>query len=264
MKSNPFISIIIAVYNASDLIERTMQNIQQQGYSDFELIIIDGGSSDNTGALIEPYLSTLVDHYISEPDKGIYDAWNKGIKAAKGEWICFLGAGDEFLPNALENYTTFIRNIDTGTTYLVSSMLHIVNINGKNLYDRGSAWNWTIFKKYMNIAHPGAMHHKTLFRDYGLFDSHYKIAGDYELLMRAGAHLHALFMPIYTVKMLEGGMSSGFKILKEVYRLKTQTAGIPVTIAYLDYLIALTKLKIRNIFYHFGIYLTLRNKASGK
>ncbi|MBP9970812.1 MAG: glycosyltransferase, partial [Paludibacteraceae bacterium] len=97
------ISIIIATYNASKTLNRCLDSIVSQKNSEVELIIIDGGSTDETLSVINSY-SSDIDYVLSEKDNGLYDAWNKGIKAAKGDWIMFLGADDQLLSNALEKY----------------------------------------------------------------------------------------------------------------------------------------------------------------
>ena len=93
--SNPLISVITVSYNAQHIIEKTILSIINQTYKNIEYIIIDGGSTDGTIDVIKKYDSKIT-HWISEPDKGIYDAMNKGIKLAKGEWINFMNCGDSF------------------------------------------------------------------------------------------------------------------------------------------------------------------------
>ena len=92
----PKVSIITVCYNAVDLIEDTLKSVLNQTYSDIEYIVIDGGSKDGTIDVIEKYESRIA-RFISEPDKGIYDAMNKGIALSTGEWINFMNAGDVFV-----------------------------------------------------------------------------------------------------------------------------------------------------------------------
>ena len=98
-----YISIVIATYNAGKTLCNCLNSIVTQLTDDVELVIIDGGSRDNTNSIIESYGSQIAYH-ISEPDKGIYDAWNKGVKKAKGDWIMFVGADDVLLPEAIQTY----------------------------------------------------------------------------------------------------------------------------------------------------------------
>ena len=92
-KCTPLVSIIIAVYNGANTLQDCLDSIKQQTYQNIELIIIDGGSTDATIDVLNEY-DAQISYWISEPDDGIYNAWNKGVVQAKGEWICFLGADE--------------------------------------------------------------------------------------------------------------------------------------------------------------------------
>lgn len=102
------ISIIIATYNAGSTLESCLKSIIAQKNDLIELLIIDGKSSDNTLKIVNAYRNQI-DIFISEKDKGIYDAWNKGIVLANGQWIMFIGADDILYSDVLEGYIDFIR-----------------------------------------------------------------------------------------------------------------------------------------------------------
>lgn len=109
MNNAPLITVVTVCYNAVNELEKTMLSVLNQTYDNIEYIVIDGGSKDGTVDIIEKYANRLA-YWVSEPDKGIYDAMNKGIRAAKGEWINFMNAGDEFVGwDVLER---FIPQID--------------------------------------------------------------------------------------------------------------------------------------------------------
>lgn len=91
----PMVSVVTVVFNGKDLIERTLKNVLSQDYANIEYIVIDGGSTDGTLEILRQYQSRLA-YFCSEPDRGIYDAMNKGIAVASGAWINFMNAGDEF------------------------------------------------------------------------------------------------------------------------------------------------------------------------
>lgn len=103
-------SIITVVYNSENLIERTIQSVKNQTYCNYEYIIIDGNSNDNTLKIISSY-SEVVDNLVSEKDSGIYDAMNKGIRLSKGKYLIFLNAGDVFCHDSiLENISLHIKS----------------------------------------------------------------------------------------------------------------------------------------------------------
>ena len=102
-KDRPLVTVVTVCYNAVDVLEKTILSVTNQTYSNMEYIIIDGGSKDGTVDIIKQY-SDKISYWVSEPDRGIYDAMNKGIKYSKGEWINFMNAGDLFYDkNVLSN-----------------------------------------------------------------------------------------------------------------------------------------------------------------
>ena len=102
MMDTPIISVITVCYNAVANIEETMLSVLNQRYDKVEYIVIDGGSKDGTLDVIKKYANKLA-YWISEPDKGIYDAMNKGIAKATGDWINFMNAGDKFINEEVLN-----------------------------------------------------------------------------------------------------------------------------------------------------------------
>lgn len=116
MSTTPLFSIITITFNASSTIRPTLQSIEAQGYKNYEYIVVDGKSSDNTLALVQD--STLAPHIISEPDKGLYDAMNKGLGVARGEYLIFLNAGDAFhAPDTLQKIADCIGDKRPGVIY---------------------------------------------------------------------------------------------------------------------------------------------------
>ena len=100
------ISIIIATWNAAKTLRTCLDSIVPQLNKDVELILVDGGSKDETNEIIDSY-GDKVSVHISEPDKGVYDAWNKGVKSASGDWITFIGADDVMLQDTTSKYFKF-------------------------------------------------------------------------------------------------------------------------------------------------------------
>lgn len=230
-------SIIIATYNVDKVLQKTIDSVKQQNDKNYELIIIDGESSDNTVEVIKSN-SEFITHWISEIDDGIYDAWNKGIKISNGEWILFLGAGDLLVPDALYSYKLYLDSLENTTLNLVSAKINRTTEDGRFISIKGSPWSWSKFKNSMTIAHVGALHNNALFNEVGLYDqNNYKICADYELLMRKRDKLKAGFLNHVIGDMPIGGMSFSVQALKEIARLKYKTGkqNLVLVIIYFIY-----------------------------
>jgi glycosyltransferase involved in cell wall biosynthesis len=253
------LSIITAAFNSEKTIVKTLNSIiRQNGINElFELeyIIVDGASKDDTINIIKSYESTfkekgIVFKWISEKDSGIYDAWNKGVKLSSGKWISFLGSDDYYCDGALEAYYNTINNNKTIDYDLVYSNVNLVK-GDKLIKNINGTWSWRKFRRYMNIAHVGSFHNKQYFTKNGLFDTSYKIAGDYEFLLRARQNLKALKLNKQTVMMSEGGISNRqiSKVFKETFKAKNKTGGLNKIICSFDYAIAYIKFILRKIAY---------------
>lgn len=120
----PKISVVTVSYNAEQEIESTMLSVINQTYPNLEYIIIDGGSKDRTIDIINKYKDRIA-YMVSEPDKGIYDAMNKGIKAATGDWILFMNAGDSFYSNDVLD--TFVPQIEDDTVIAYGNMMVLLD-----------------------------------------------------------------------------------------------------------------------------------------
>lgn len=222
MNQKPLVSIITVTFNAEADLEKCIKSVISQTYTNIEFIIIDGGSTDGTLDIIEKYKKNI-SYSISEKDKGIYDAWNKGVSVANGEWIAFLGSDDVYLENAIENYINHLNTIKNQHVDIISSRVRLVNDNGDKLRIIGKKWNWKIFRRYMCIAHVGSMHSKAYFNQYGSYNLNYKIVGDYEMLLRAKSKLKAEFIDTITVEMKIGGISNNDnKAIYEAYKAKKE------------------------------------------
>jgi glycosyltransferase involved in cell wall biosynthesis len=239
------ISIIISVLNGEHCIEDCLQSIVRLDYPGKEIIIIDGGSNDRTLEIIQKY-SDQIDYFISEVDQGIYDAWNKAISLSKGDYIAFLGAGDSYLSEGLEALVNLaIRNKDAE---FISGKVSVEGI-GRRPRIIGRPWKWSLFRRYMCTTHVGALHSRQLFNRYGKFNTRYKIAGDYELLLRAKQNLQSVFLDRATATMLAGGISQrNHQVLHEARKAKLENHAVSRITAYYDFLIASIKLFIRQKF----------------
>jgi glycosyltransferase involved in cell wall biosynthesis len=219
------ISIVLATFNAQKFVADLLSSIAPQKTNEIELIVVDGYSTDNTIKIVKS--SELADIIISEPDEGIYDAWNKGISASSGLWIMFVGADDQLMPetlNLLIDMTNTVGDeIDyiSGKNYYIDDCDRVVNTFG---------WQpiWTKMRRWMVAAHVSSLHNQRLFREIGMFNTKYKICADYELLLRKRDALRYIFVDKYFAKMRVGGVSYSQKAIYESYliRRNLRTVGL--------------------------------------
>lgn len=206
----PLISIIVAVFNGADTLQQCIDSVTRQTYLNKELIIIDGGSKDGTVELLKAN-NGQISHWLSEPDHGIYNAWNKGLAKAKGDWICFLGADDYFWDaQVLENMDGHLAKLPEDIRIAYGQVM-LLNEDGEKLYPTGEPWQniRERFRQIMCLPHQGVMHRHSLFGQHGLFDESFSIAGDYELLLRELKSADALFIShLIVTGMRQGGISS--------------------------------------------------------
>ena len=228
---HPLVTVITAVFNARPYISGCLDSVIGQDYPNVEHIVLDGGSSDGTIEVLREYDDRIA-FWKSEPDKGVYDAWNKALAEAGGEWICFLGADDELLPGAISAYMT-LAVANPEAEYL-SSQVRWTHPSGYVNPAHGRPWKWRRFAKSMCVAHPGSMHRRRLYDRAGVYDTSYRSAADYEFLLRARADLKTAFMPLTTVMMRAGGMSDDSIAPTEAYRAKVTTGGRNAFLATLE------------------------------
>ena len=245
----PLVSIITAVRNSEAFLEKTIISVVSQRYDNLEYIIIDGASTDRSVEIISKY-QNAIDYWVSEPDHGIYEAWNKGLMVAKGDWIGFLGAGDAYHKDAIENYINGILKTGEKNLEYISSKNELMSGKDKVIRTIGSKWQWKRFRKYMNVAHVGSLHHKSLFQKYGYFDQSYKICGDYEFLLRPRENLIAGYIDKAMAIMRTGGTSdNGNQALKEAMRAKTITGKRMKSVCAIEMGIAWVKFHVRSVAY---------------
>lgn len=183
------ISIITATFNDKQSLLETSDSIKKSTFKDIEWIVIDGNSTDGTLELLQSN-NTNIDKWVSEPDDGIYDAWNKGISLATGEWVVFLGAGDLLDSKWFDNFMcTDLTRYD-----LVYGDIELTfPDDGASLGKKyGLAWGKAVnqVKCSMCLPHPGMLHRKTLF-DSDKFSTTYKIVGDWEFFLKIRTKVRA-------------------------------------------------------------------------
>ncbi|MEJ7737944.1 MAG: glycosyltransferase family 2 protein [Chitinophagaceae bacterium] len=219
------ISIIIPAYNSDEKIENCLQSIITQSYERKELVIVDGGSSDSTVKIITHYaaLHAFI-RYVSERDKGIYDAMNKGIELAKGDWMLFLGSDDVLHDkNVLSNFNELVRETKArfvyGNVRLVGDSL--MGTDG-SVYD-GVFSVKKLFEK--NISHQAIFYSRYVFQEIGQFTIRYSTCADWDFNHRCFAKYETQHIDLIVSKFVTGGLSSlkGADLYTEdecIFRLK--------------------------------------------
>ncbi len=203
-KNRKLISIIIATYNCGQKIENTLESIFTQNKDLFELIVIDGASTDNTIEYIKKYKNKLT--LICEKDQGVFDAFNKGIDLATGYYIYFIGAGDCLRPNILEDIKNFLSiekpTIVYGSCYLMK----------QNTIWLGREFNINNFFNE-NICHQAIFHHKDVFKIIGKYNTSYKISADWFFNLQCFTHknIYNKYIPYVIADFEGGGLSSNLK-----------------------------------------------------
>lgn len=217
MPFTPQISIITIVYNGETLIERTIKSILSQTYSSIEYIIIDGASKDNTMQVVEKYkerISTIV----SEKDSGIYDAMNKGLQLATGDYVLYINAGDElYEPTTIEKVFSSSTNADVyyGNTT-------VADLNQNTLGERRLAppekLTWKSFKMGMSVSHQSFIPKRSLCE---LYNMDYRLASDIDWIIKIlKKSKKVVNVNFYVSKFLEGGITSDKRMLAWKERFK--------------------------------------------
>ena len=211
--SSPSISVIVAVFNRVESLQRCIDSVTSQTYLNKELIIIDGGSTDGTVEILKAN-DRQITYWESERDRGIYHAFNKALAQAKGDWIYFLGSDDYLWDiHSLSNIAQKLENIKDTNVLLAYGKVAIDTQGGDVLQVINKPWQeiQNLFLQGCYICHQGVFHHKSLFEKHGQFDESFPITGDYELLLRELKFKDSqpLFIPDITVAAMQtGGFST--------------------------------------------------------
>ena len=240
MTSKPLISVIVAVYNGAKTLQRCIDSVSEQTYPNKELIIIDGGSIDGTIEIIKSNQEKIT-YWKSEPDNGIYNAWNKALDHVRGDWICFLGCDDYLWKNdVFEEITPHLIKAESQNIRMVYGQVARVTKNDEISCIDGFSWEYTwrsiIIDGICTFTHQGMFHHRSLFELYGRFDESFQIAGDYELLVRAfkdGGD--ALFINgLIVTGMQTGGITTNcIKLVKETAKARQNNQLRVITMPWL-------------------------------
>jgi glycosyltransferase involved in cell wall biosynthesis len=201
------VSIITVVYNGEKYLEETILSVLNQTYPNIEYIIIDGGSTDNTVNIIKKY-EHLIDYWVSEKDKGISDAFNKGITLAKGDIIGIINADDWYEKDAVQVVISIFKS--SSETQIVCGKMNFFNQK-----------KCTIMKSFpkrlwmgMSVAHPTTFVKKELYNSIGLFNDNLKFAMDYAFLLKSYYQSVGIFALDHTIaNMRSGGSANSNRLL---------------------------------------------------
>lgn len=222
------ISIITVTYNSSTTVADTIESVLSQNYPDIEYIVVDGLSKDGTVDIIKEYEPRFKGRmrWISEKDKGIYDAMNKGIRMATGDVVGIINSDDFYHRNdVISQIALGFKNTNVQATFADIRFVHPNNLDKTVRYYSSKNFSPKRFRFGFMPAHPTFFTYKKNFERYGYYQTDYKIAADYELLIRFlyTNNLEYKYLPIDVMKMRTGGMStaswkSNLLLNKEIIR----------------------------------------------
>lgn len=230
----PKFSIITVTYNAEATVEDTIQSVIAQTYRHIEYIVIDGASKDRTLSIVEKYRDSIT-HLVSEPDKGLYDAMNKGIRLATGDYLCFLNAGDSFHEDdTLQQMVHTLKggelpDVLYGETALVDHEGHFLRLRRLSAPE---VLTWKSFRQGMLVCHQAFFAKRSLVEDY---DPAYRFSADFDWcirVMKKARTLHNTHLLI--IDYLQEGMTTQNRkaSLKERFRIMAKHYGWVSTVAY--------------------------------
>ncbi len=221
----PLVTVITVCYNSANTLERALKSVAMQDWPNVEHIVIDGASTDDTLDILKCYKKHLA-YVVSEQDNGIYDAMNKGLARATGDVVCFLNADDEY---ASDKVLSLVANQmhaeqldalmgDVAFFHALNPSREVRRYRSDRFTPERLAWGWM-------PAHPALFLKRAVIERVGQFNTTYKIAGDYEFVIRAfyGHNLRYAHVPEVFVRMQTGGVSTDgwrakVRLNKEVLR----------------------------------------------
>ncbi len=231
----PLFSIITVTYHAESVLEETILSVVSQTYHNIEYIIVDGASKDRTLSIVNKYRDKI-QAVVSEPDKGLSDAMNKGLKMAKGEYVCFLNAGDTFHEDdTLQlivhqlNKSNVLPDVIYGETALVDAQRHFVRMRRLQTPD---TLNWKSFRQGMLVCHQAFIAKRALAETY---DLNYRFSADFDWcirVMKKASLLHNTRLTL--IDYLDEGMTTKNRkaSLKERFRIMAKHYGYISTVLH--------------------------------
>lgn len=205
------VSIITVTHNSEKFLLSCIQSVREQENADIEYIVIDGKSTDNTVQLIKQN-QDIISYWISETDRGMYDAINKGIRAATGDIIGILNSDDLLAsPDVISNIVTCFESTNLDSVYGDLEYVDQNNIEKITRVWKGVKFDRRLFNVGWMPAHPTFYIRREVIQKYGLYENHYYSAADYEFMVRYLYHhkISSFYLEQMVVKMRTGGASNG-------------------------------------------------------
>lgn len=245
------ISIITVCYNSVDTISTSIQSVLSQDYLDVEYIIIDGSSNDGTINIIRSFLDQI-DYFISEEDKGIYDAMNKGILHATGDIVGILNSDDFYSSdNVLTQVANTFNTFDCDSVYSDLVYVKYNNISKIVRYWKSGLFSIAKLKRGWMLPHPTFFLRRELYDKYGLYNTELKSAADYEMILRLlyKYNITVRYIPKILVNMRQGGVSNS-SLWNRIKANKEDLLAWKINQLYQPYFIRLKKplIKIKQYF----------------
>lgn len=250
--TKPYITVITSTHNAASTLKRCLDSVESQPYPAIEHIIIDGNSTDGTQDIIAEYASkpeSRISYWKSEPDSGIYDAWNKALPHINGEWVLFLGADDYYLEDVFSKVVPILYELREDVVIAYAKVLYFNEYGGNIMCAKGKPWPYHkkgFFKGVDMLPHQGVFHKSALFRIYGGFNVNYRIASDYDYLYPIVLETDPTYVDISIAMCSDGGVSGNLfysclsldESIQTIYKYGMKPSVV-MTLARIKYVILL-------------------------
>lgn len=258
-KKRPLISIITPTFNSAGFLKDNIESVLSQTYPNIEHIIIDGGSTDGTVDIIKEY-EGKISYWVSEKDFGIADAFNKGLKASRGEYIQFLNSDDWLADKSvIEEVVEALEN-NNNPLLLYGCVEMVDRSTGANLWRAGKEFSLKGLILRMTIPHQALFTKREFFDRYGCFDPDLRYSMDYEILLRSLPLLQAVWLNRTIVMMREGGASRSNrgKTILEAARAQVRHGVRSSLTAYSLALFLISGMLLRDLLEALGIRISKR------
>lgn len=242
MKTLPKISIVTPTFNAARYLAQAIESIAIQRYPHVEYIVVDGGSTDDTLDIVKAH-EGLVTRWISEPDDGISDAFNKGISMATGEIIGIINADDYYHPGAFDAVAASAEETPEADVYFGDAIHERFDGSGMFHFKPALPIGKFIWRR-MPISHPATFVRRSAYEKYGLYDTRYRLAMDYDLILRMYRRGAKFCYVPSTLAHFRYGQDRGMDGLREV-RESAIGNGLPRVLAHSSYFLGIFKLKMK-------------------